>query len=148
MPFHDLIAGLHMGLDQLVLERRQLSGLAQELGRDIDLADVVDRGGEEKALDPLFIQAELASNRGRELRHAVLMACSVSVAHLDRGGDRLNGRFQAFLQGAKGGFAPRMIALSGNSIGKIVGQLRQKRDLLLTKGARFLCIEAECAEHC
>ena len=51
---HDLIAGLHMGLDHLVLERRQLAGLAQEFGRDIDLADVMDRGGEEEALDPLF----------------------------------------------------------------------------------------------
>ena len=76
------------------------------------------------------------------------MACGVSVAHLDRGGDRLNGRFQAFLQRAKGGFVPSMIALSANSIGKIVGQLRQQRDLLRTKGAPVPCVEAECAEHC
>ena len=51
---HDLIAGLHMGLEHLIFERRQLAGLAQQLGGYIDLADVVDRGGEEEALDLLF----------------------------------------------------------------------------------------------
>ena len=50
----------------------------------------------------MVVQSQLAGDRDRELRDPVLVACGVSVAHLNRGGDRLNGRFQAFLQGERG----------------------------------------------
>ena len=134
---YDVITGLRMGLDHLEFERRQLAGLAQELGRDIDLADIVDRRGEEEALDLPFRQADLASNCGREFRHAALVAGGVSVAHLDRGGDRLDGRSQAFLQGRKSGLSPGMIALRANPEGKISGQLFQQIDLLRAEGILF-----------
>ena len=85
-----------MGLDHLIFERRQLARLAQDLGRYVDLADIVDRGGEGDALDLRLFQAELAGDRGREFRDPVLVAGGVGVAHLDRGADRLHGRFQGF----------------------------------------------------
>src|SRR5690242_20412690 len=75
------------------------------------------------------------------------MAGRVGVAHLDGGGDRLSSRFQGFLQRAKGGFAPGMIASSADSKGKIVGHLYQKRDLLQTKRVRFSRVQRQRAGH-
>ena len=53
---NDVVASLWMGPDELHFERSQLAGLAEDLGRNIDLADVVDQPCEKDSANPILRQ--------------------------------------------------------------------------------------------
>jgi len=53
----------------------------------------VNQACKEDALDLLLCQTDRARDCDRKINHAALMACRVNVAHLNCGGDRLDGVF-------------------------------------------------------
>ncbi len=94
----DLVADLGVGADQGELDLGQGAGVAQDLGRHVDLADIVDGRGQADPVDLLVGHAESGGEVGREIGHAALVARGVWVAFLDRGRDRLDGVLHALVQ--------------------------------------------------
>ena len=84
----DLGAGAGVLADEEELGLVQLAGLAQDLGRHDDLAEVVQQRGGAQQRDPLAVPAELGGDRAGELGHPALMAGGVGVAQLGRRAQR------------------------------------------------------------
>ncbi len=79
-----------MTADQAVLRLRQPTRLAQQLGRDRQLADVVHQPRDPKPLDAGLVEVQRLGDGDGKLGHAALMPGGVRIAYLGRGGERLD----------------------------------------------------------
>src|SRR3954468_6639318 len=88
------VADLRMALEQEPLRVGQCCGLAQDLLRDRELAEVVQAPREARQLDVVGGQAESRRDLRGERRDALGMAAGVGVARVDGAGER-RGRAEA-----------------------------------------------------
>jgi hypothetical protein len=82
--YEDVVADLGMRLDDLEFRCRKYARAAQDLGRHVDLADVVDGGAEAQAFEAILRQIQFPADGHAQLRHAQLVARGVWIALLHR----------------------------------------------------------------
>ncbi len=71
-----------MILDQSVFDFSQSAGLAQNLGWDTDLAQIMNQAGHANAVDLVGWQPHFGGHAASEISHATLMAGSVWIPSL------------------------------------------------------------------
>src|ERR1019366_4893713 len=92
------LAGLRVRLDEHELDVAELPGFGEDFRGNVDLAQIVDRGGKVDAADFLLRQAHLPRDGHRQLADAPLMARRVRVTRVDGVSDSAYRLLQAFLQ--------------------------------------------------
>jgi hypothetical protein len=85
--FEDLVSDHRVAAHHLPFGVVQLGGLEQDLVRDADLADVVQRRGELDGLHLLAVQADGGGDEARVARHADQVVAGLLVAELARAGE-------------------------------------------------------------
>lgn len=85
-----VVTRLGVLLNHLVFDICQLARLAEDFGRDENLADVVHRARKSQPVDLRFRHPEFMSNRARKSRDASLMPSRVRIAQLDGTGEGLD----------------------------------------------------------
>ena len=90
----DLVAGFRVGTDDGHLDVGEGARLAEDLGRHLDLAYVVQSRRQEDAANPVVRQPQVDRDGLGQLRHPPLMAGGIRVPALQGGGQRLHRPFQ------------------------------------------------------
>lgn len=78
--FENAVSRIDVGFDQQIFRVIQSVRLAQDLGGDAQLADVVDGTGNANDVRNILREPHLIGNCASQLRHASLMAGSVGIA--------------------------------------------------------------------
>ena len=96
--FQNVVPRLSVGLYEHEFNVREFAGFCQDLGRNLDFAQIVDTGRKAEAVDFVVRQTQFLRDRSGQFPYAPLMAGGVGVAHFHGIGDRLNGLLKTLSQ--------------------------------------------------
>ena len=91
MPADDLVAVLRVQLDDPALLRGERAVLAQDPGRDAELADVVQDAGEAQGLHPVLLHAQFTGDQLGGAAHPLAVPAGVAVLDVDGLDERPDG---------------------------------------------------------
>ena len=97
-PLEQLDPGFGVRTHERPLLRREATGLVQDLGRDVDLADVVQQGSDTEPEHAPFLEARAPGERAREVGHPHAVPLRVRVLRFDRFAPLPHDRKEAHLE--------------------------------------------------